>query len=190
MVSVISRLPGSLIAALAAVFVLAATTTAEARPDYPWKSDNPYALESSQARHHIIPWEELVEFGMTNIATNDTTLQAFLNSYDNIGTANLGSATSTQALVKDFFEGSSEARETVEALFAWMQGNLVVGPKNRSNDPGKAFDTVAFNCRQQVSPDNAYTDLKDNWNAKRLTTFNTLASTAMSPIKTETDCTW
>lgn len=164
-------------------------TALAARPSYPWNSNQPYAIQTGQARHHIIPWQQLVNFG-TNQYTTQQQLEDFLKNYNLIDKANLGSYQNINELVTAYFAKASDAVETVEELFTWMQGNLVVGPKNRTNDPGENFDTPALNCRQHYFPNVAYNDLQNKWNngtgAQSKQVFETLSTTAMSAIQTAT----
>ncbi|MCX7221156.1 MAG: hypothetical protein NTY70_20185 [Burkholderiales bacterium] len=128
-----------------------------ARPSYPQRDK----IATGLARHHIIPWEELVSFGRANFKTRSEQ-QNLINSIINISTANLGGYTS-QTLAQGIFMNDREAIETWESLLAWLPGNLVIGPENRENDPGNVFDRTAFVCLKSVDSNVTYTDTFVSW---------------------------
>lgn len=132
-------------------------------PDYPWASNFPKQLPTGATRHHIIPWEELVKFGNENYNKDEKKLIRFLDKYTGLKKANLGAYQDSRQFVNQVIAGRKDATETMEQLYAWMQGNLVVGPRTRSQDPGNKFDTVAWECRQKVVYDYEYDDLKMKW---------------------------
>ncbi|WP_293151624.1 MULTISPECIES: hypothetical protein [unclassified Microcoleus] len=178
---------------LIAIFQFPENSSA-ARPSYPWNSDQPYPILSYQTRHHIIPLDELVKYG-TQTYTTQPLLTDFLLSYENIKNVNLGEYKSIQELIKAYLEKKPPAVETMNGLFGWVQGNLVVGPQNRAWDPGNAFDDVAFQCRQNIYYDTRYTDLKNRWEkpatpATKRDVFELLSTTKMSGIETATKCLW
>ncbi|MCC3466239.1 MAG: hypothetical protein JGK37_09585 [Microcoleus sp. PH2017_06_SFM_O_A] len=175
---------------LIAIFQFPANASA-ARPSYPWNSDQPYSISFYQTRHHIIPLEELVKFG-TQTYTTQLLLTDFLLSYDNIKKVNLGEYKSIAELIKAYLDRKTPAVETMNGLFGWVQGNLVVGPQNRAWDPGNAFDEVAFDCRQNIYYNTRYTNLKKRWEtpATKRDVFELLSTTQMSGIKTATNCNW
>ncbi|MBZ8179473.1 hypothetical protein [Oscillatoria salina] len=171
-------------------------TALAARPSYPWNSTYPYSLQTGQTRHHTIPWQQLTTFGVNEYNTAQK-LTDFLNKFNSINQANLGEYQNVSELVQGYFNGESPAKETVSELFAWMQGNLVVGPSQRTNDPGEKFDTPAFNCRQYYYPNPAYNNLEQRWNGtanEKLQVFETLSTNAMSGNNTvnnhEPQCKW
>lgn len=164
-----------------------------ARPSYPFPSDYPYAIKTGQARHHIIPWQELNNYGVAHYTT-ESQLTTFLNSYSGIEKANLGAyQNNIPGLAKAVTNGNSEAKETMTELFAWMQGNLVVGPTTRPNgDPGDKFDVVAYNCRQQKYPDSKYNNLETRWTdqTQKGGVFTMLSQTRMSGLDTAQCVNW
>ncbi|NEO75388.1 hypothetical protein [Moorena sp. SIO4G3] len=171
-------------------------TALAARPSYPWNATYPYSLQTGQTRHHMIPWQELKNFGQQEYNTQQK-LTNFLNSYNSINQANLGEYKNVEELVEGYFKGESSAKETVSELFAWMQGNLVVGPSQRTNDPRDNFDTPAFKCRQFYVPNPAYNDLQTRWNGtpnQKLQVFQTLSTNQMSDNRTannhQPECQW
>ncbi|WYL96833.1 MAG: hypothetical protein HEQ35_26290 [Gloeotrichia echinulata IR180] len=175
---------------LIAIFQFPENASADRTP-YPWKPNQPYSISSAQARHHIIPLDELVKYG-TQTYTTQLSLTNFLLSYENIKNVNLGEYKNFQELIKAYLEKKSPAVETMEGLFGWVQGNLVVGPKKRAWDPGNAFDEVAFECRQNTSYNTRYKDLEQRWNtpADKQDVFKLLSTTQMLGIQTATKCSW
>jgi hypothetical protein len=161
-----------------------------ARSPYPWNSDQPYSIKSNQARHHIIPLEELVDYG-TLTYTTQPLLMNFLLSYENIKKVNLGEYQSFAELAEAYLNKQGPAVETMNGLFGWVQGNLVVGPKERV-DPGKNFDEVAFYCRQNISYNTRYNELQTRWNtpATKKDVFELLSTTQMLGIETASKCNW
>ncbi|MBD2502127.1 hypothetical protein [Anabaena azotica] len=162
-----------------------------ARPSYPWNPNQPYPISSAQTRHHIIPLDELVKYG-TQTYTTQLSLTDFLLSYENIKNVNLGEYKNIQELIKAYLEKKPPAVETMNGLFGWVQGNLVVGLKKRAWDPGNAFDEVAFQCRQNIYFNKRYTGLKERWEtpADKKDVFELLSTTQMSGIETATKCNW
>lgn len=175
---------------------LPSLATMPPRPTYPWASNQPYALNNGNARHHMIPWQELVAFGTQHFANNPNDLAGFIQNFNNIGNANLGEHNQND-LAQAYNNGDATAVETVEALLAWMQGNLVVGPANQPNDPGNVFDQVAFNCRQAHFPNAAYNNLQATWagnNDQKWAVLQLLSTTAMTAQTTDgnipNNCQW
>lgn len=161
-----------------------------ARSPYPWDSNQPYSLQPNQARHHIIPLEELVDYG-TRTYTTQPLLTDFLLSYENIKKVNLGEYKSIAELIKAYLDKKTPAVETMNGLFGWVQGNLVVGPKQRAWDPGNTFDEVAFDCRQKIYYDTRYKDLQRRWDipATKKDVIQLLSTTEMSG-KVTANCNW
>lgn len=188
----------SALCAGAVLLGLAGSAFAAGRPSYPFPSNQPYALTTGQSRHHIIPWQELVAYGTGTYVTVEGVLQ-FLATYNLIDQANLGQFNGdlpglAAAYIDEDSDDHAEAEETMTALFAWMQGNLVVGPSNRADDPGDVFDTNAYDCRQHYAagtPEfDAYAGLQQAWNGapdEKRHTFEMLASTAMLGNQTATN---
>lgn len=174
---------------------------AEARDNYPWDSNVPFDIGNNNTRHHIIPYGELTSFGR-KIYPPKKESQGGLNefftpqNYNLIKKANLGASPDTKDLVAKYVTNDREAVQTVEQLFGWMQGNLVVGPSNRANDPKEKFDKDAFNCRQDICYNNAYRDLESHWKSnndkEKKEVFSLLAKTKMCKIETATSgkCKW
>lgn len=173
-----------IVAALIAVSQFSGVANA-ARPSYPFPSSYPYPIQTGQARHHIIPWQELTNYEFATYTT-EASLTTFLTNYSGIEKANLGAYDNISALANGVISGKSDAKETMSELFAWMQGNLVVGPTNRQHDPGEKFDVVAYDCRQQKYPNPNYQDLKGRWEnqAQKGGVFTMLSQTPMSGSST------
>ena len=165
------------------------------RVSYPWDSNVPFDIGNNNTRHHIVPYGELTSFGKEIYPPRKETkgkLTQFLKKYNLINQANLGSASSVDDLVTKYVNNNSEAMETVEQLFAWMQGNLVVGPSNRPNDPGDTFDKFALECRQDICFNNDYRNLESRWKSSKSEkekVFSLLSKKAMCKIDTVT-CKW
>jgi len=140
---------------------------AAGRPSYPFNDK----IASGLSRHHIIPWEELVEFGTDNF-TSDADRTDLINAIIGTRTVNLGSF---QGNVPQLVAGlhtpqNPEAVEVWQSLLAWTQGNLVVGTNTRPDDPGSKFDQVAYNCLKVVNHDATYTVIFADWEAPTATT--------------------
>lgn len=177
---------------------LAGSAFAAGRPSYPFPANQPYGIATGQARHHIIPWQELVAYGVGEYVTANEVLQ-FLQGYNLINQANLGQFNGNlpglaNAYIDETADGHAEAKDTMFALFAWMQGNLVVGPSNRPDDPGDVFDQKAYDCRQHYAAGtpqfNAYANLQQAWAgtpSQEKRTFEMLAGTAMLGNQTATN---
>ncbi|MCM2291703.1 hypothetical protein NAC44_05095 [Allorhizobium sp. BGMRC 0089] len=170
---------------------------AEKRPTYPWKSDYPVALPGNTSRHHMIPWDQLVQFGLSAIDTEEKA-KAFLKTYSGFDAANLGTygqgtkEEKITALSEAYIQKVPDAVETMKSLFAWMQGNLVVGPNRGTSDPGEKFDDEAFNCHQHyAAPAEAekFEYLKQRWdkNSTKPDVFAVLSKTPMLGPDTRTD---
>lgn len=151
----------------ALLFGFTCSSAMAARPDYPFDD----SIATGLSRHHIIPWEELVKFGTDNF-TSDADRTTLINAIIGTRKVNLGSfQNNIPTLVKGLNPPqNSEAVEVWQSLLAWTQGNLVVGPNARTNDPGSEFDKVAYTCLKAVNPDNNYTKIFDDWNDKDTTT--------------------
>ncbi len=127
-----------------------------ARPGYPY----PDAV-GNNARHHIIPWKETVDFGMANFTSKDEMVGVI--SLLMTRHPNLGEYASPEALADGVLNQQNAALETWQGLLAWLPGNLVIGPQNRPNDPGEQFDVTALTCLKTVDADASYTDIFTLW---------------------------
>jgi hypothetical protein len=145
----------SLLALLSFVFSCQAFA---ARPSYPYSD-----TVAPNARHHILPWKTTVDFGIANFTSRDdiVNIVSLLMSRK----PNLGEFKSADELATGILNKNVAALETWASLLAWLPGNLVIGPANRSDDPGESFDTKALKCLKQVNLDATYTDLFSLWNS-------------------------
>ena len=132
---------------------------ADQRPGYPF-SDN---VPPGSARHHIIPWEELVDFGNANF-TSDADRVTLIRSIVWNKAVNMGPYTTIEQLVAALRDTTnSEAVDVWHSLLAWPKGNLVIGPNERPDDPGRVFDVVAYECLKMMNPDQSYTRIFADW---------------------------
>ncbi|MDD7910943.1 hypothetical protein PUV47_13525 [Pseudovibrio exalbescens] len=185
--------------ALTLTALAAGTAAAQQRPNYPWQANVPYALQANQSRHHIIPWQELISYGVGEYVTL-AEVQGFLDTYNLIGQANIGSFANTNDLAAAYVDEDNgdhnEANDVMFSLFAWMQGNLVVGPNNANRphgDPGDAFDQRAYDCKMHYANAgvrNQFQNLQARWNGtpnQERVVFDTLSQDAMAANATATD---
>lgn len=150
----------------ALLFGFTCSSAMAARPDYPFDD----SIATGLSRHHIIPWEELVDFGTDNF-TSDADRTTLINAIIGTRKVNLGSfQNDIPTLVKGLNPPkNSEAVEVWQSLLAWTQGNLVVGTNARTNDPGSKFDEVAYTCLKVVNHDVTYTNIFADWEAPTAT---------------------
>ncbi|MCC8383822.1 hypothetical protein GPY51_14505 [Photorhabdus laumondii subsp. laumondii] len=117
----------------------------------------------SVSRHHIIPFNRLRSFYNRVVENNRLrNISSFLSVYSN----NLGSYASRggidcNQLGSDIIDASNlglaqgsgwirggsdrftPGFSTFEQFYAWLPGNLFIGPNNRSDDPGSEFESNA-----------------------------------------------
>lgn len=122
---------------------------------------NPREFPVQVSRHHIIPWGVLRPFFNTVAIRGEfDKLSGFLEVFsENIcpyaeralvnlqqvgpdlqNAANLGLAMETRWINHDDNASSPEGIDTLHEYFAWMPGNLMIGPNQRNDDPGEAFE--------------------------------------------------
>lgn len=120
-----------------------------------------YTVEVS--RHHIIPFNLLRNF-YNRVSENNrlTNLSGFLNTYsDNVRLYASSNGIDCSRLGNDLFNAGNLAQgqstgwtisggggmpygfDTFEQFYAWLPGNLFIGPNNRSDDPSEGFESNA-----------------------------------------------
>jgi hypothetical protein len=127
-----------------------------ARPAYPFKDTLPTGL----ARHHIIPYQDLLSFCHVYFDHNQERLKKLFNAFpsnisDYLNSNALGVyGTDMHALLTALITnpGDVEANEALDSLLAWLPNNLVVGPNNRLDDPGNRYNATAnYNAVEYIS---------------------------------------
>lgn len=115
------------------------------------------------SRHHIIPFNALRSFyNRVSERNRLRNLSGFFNSYSNnlylyagsngVDCARLGNdlidagnlaQSQSYGLVRAGGNNSALGFDTFEQFYAWLPGNLFIGPNNRSDDPGEGFESNA-----------------------------------------------
>ncbi|MGB5968474.1 MAG: hypothetical protein WBG70_09120 [Spirulinaceae cyanobacterium] len=169
---------------------------------YPWPGNVPFEVGQGNARHHIIPMREMINLGQMRLENQEVAeekqveeVMEYLDKYPGIHEANLGEYDNNlHQLAKDYVADKSVAIDQMNDLFAWARGNLVIGPENRENDPGNAFDVAALNCRNPVQQPvhNVYDNLEEHWNEMNnealMHDFIILSQQEMLPPGATEDC--
>ena len=149
-------------------FFTTLSTPALAYPDFPWPNGT-FPVGNNQSRHHIVPGNQMMNdcVQLFHSANNQNRLN-FLEDIPNINQAII-SYQNLNDLVDGYDQGHLDAQNDIQALCAWLPGNLVIGPINqlRNNDPGQAFDNAALNCRiaSGIAPLDIYQNFEADWNA-------------------------
>lgn len=127
------------------------------RPNYPFNDK----VDNNVTRHHIIPWESIMNEGVRLITTQEQITDLF-KKYQKICEANIGCFLNKEELIDEIILQNNEAIETYKELLAWLPGNLVVGPSERDDDPGQNIDLKALAFMQETN--NGYERLANDWN--------------------------
>lgn len=121
-----------------------------------------YTVQMS--RHHIIPMNRLIAF--YNLVSQNNRLRnlsGFLNTYANnvrfyansngvncqslqndlLNTGNLAQAQAL-GLARTGGQVRPESFDSFQDFYTWLPGNIFIGPRTRSDDPGEGFESNAY----------------------------------------------